>query len=1004
MIEEAKKYSAFISYKHGDLDTFAAENLHKTIETFKVPKNIRKKTGRNKIERVFRDKDELPISSNLADNISNALQNSEYLIVVCSPRTPESYWVQKEIETFIDMHDREHVLAVLIEGEPEEAFPEQLRFAEQEHKMPDGSVTVERIPVEPLAADIRSKNKQELKKKLKMEILRIMAPLLGCGYDDLRQRHRERKLRRTIGVCAGISVCFLAFGLYSTYNTIQINQQYRVKQMNQSRYLAETSQRLLREGDRELAVKIALEALPEYAGANDRPYVAEAEYALSDALGTYADGNEFRLERQLSCNGNIREMTVSLDRSLLAARDSMQNIYIWNPETYELLVHIEPQYDENNRGLEWESIEFNAQNQLVCMTENFLECYDGLNGASVWRQDYEAVELMKMNRTGERIFISELENCQILDALTGEAITGISSYEPKRLAAFSPDSQYVVYNADLPEGEGCVVWNLQSNTTTLIQDDEWKEWGVNTIVFAGKKNLICSSTTFEREDFLAVKGIMVMYDVETQEEVWKRDEFVPEIRSYYLADDTEYENPITVFYSGTDICRVDIGTGASEALTMPFYVGYTTPLSEDTYFVVSEDGDIGLLSAASGNYFTLGQVAGDFNAEDCLLMNEHLFYRNANDNKIMVSSRMLGESFQACESEESYYGNGGLCTADGAYILLQMTDKLLVLSSETHEKLYEFPLNTINTKYRYKLYQDTNQLLYYNAGILCRYDLDTGEELEQVSVSESKREAFAFSRNGSWFAGADEDVIRVYNTGDFSQCRELRDTDFRDFIITGNGDYVAGRKSDGTFEIYNTATGTRVEVEETGLAVMKNLEENEVTLTVAHDQPWAVVYGTDQIIYVIDLQTGKTLHRIEVLCAEQCFLELTQDDATLLIADIDNSIMVYDLNTGTISKQVAIEDNRILRVSYLPESELCILNTRWEAYLLTTRDNAYTTVASVPGFLAMDENTGRIYVNSSREGFGYFIYQSLDDLIMQGKELVQYEELTELEKKTYNVE
>ncbi len=1004
MIEETKKYSAFISYKHGDLDTFAAENLHKAIETFKVPKNIRKKTGRNKIERVFRDKDELPISSNLADNISNALQNSEYLIVVCSPRTPESYWVQKEIETFIDMHDRDHVLAVLIEGEPEEAFPEQLRFAEQEHKMPDGTVTVERIPVEPLAADIRSKDKQELKKKLKTEILRIMAPLLGCGYDDLRQRHRERKLRRTIGVCAGLSACFLAFGLYSTYNTIQINQQYRVKQMNQSRYLAETSQRLLREGDRELAVKIALEALPEYAGANDRPYVAEAEYALSDALGTYADGNEFRLERQLTCKGNIKEMTVTFDRSLLAARDSVQNIYIWDAETYELLVHIEPQFDENNRVIEWDSIEFNSQNQLVCMTGDFLECYDSLNGTLVWKKDSEDIELMKMDRNGNRLFISDFGNCQIVDALTGEIITEISSYEPGRAAAFSPDSQYVVYNADLPEGKGCVIWNLQSNTTAFLQDEDWKEWGIAKITFAGKKNIIISSTTLEQGEVLAVKGVMVMYDVETQEAVWKKDEFASEITSYYLTDDTEYENPVTVFYTGTDICRVDIDTGAIESLSMPFYVGYTRPVSAETYFVVSEDGDVGLLSITTGTYFTLGQIAGDFNAEDCILMNEHLFYRNKNDNKIMVCSRMQGESFQACESEETYYGNMGICTADGAYILLQTTEGLQVLSSETHEKLYEIPLNITDIQYRYKLYQDTNRLLCYDEGILCRYDLDTGEELEQVPVSESKKGAFAFSRNGSWFAGVDEDVIRVYNTDDFSQYRELRDTTLRNFVITGDGGYIAGRQLDGSLGIYDTATGAKIEVEETGLAVMGSFAGNEVTLTAAYGQPWAAVYGTDQIIYVIDLQTGKTVHRIEVLCAEQCFLELTQDDAMLLIADIDNSIMVYDLSTGTISKRVPVEDNKIQSVSYLPELELCILNTRWEAYLLTTKDNVYTTVASVPGFLAMDETAGKIYVNNSRNGFGYFIYQPLDDLIRQGKELVHYEELTELEKKTYNVE
>ncbi|MBQ2533467.1 MAG: toll/interleukin-1 receptor domain-containing protein, partial [Lachnospiraceae bacterium] len=144
-------YNAFISYRHSDLDMFVAKQVHKRLETFKVPHKVKKETGMKKIERVFRDQEELPIGSNLSDNISQALENSEYLIVICSPRTPESYWVQTEIKTFIEMHDRDHVLAVLIEGEPEESFPEALRYDENGN------------PVEPLAADVRGATKAEMK-------------------------------------------------------------------------------------------------------------------------------------------------------------------------------------------------------------------------------------------------------------------------------------------------------------------------------------------------------------------------------------------------------------------------------------------------------------------------------------------------------------------------------------------------------------------------------------------------------------------------------------------------------------------------------------------------------------------------------------------------------------------------------------------------------------------------------------------------------------------------
>ncbi|MDE5872892.1 MAG: toll/interleukin-1 receptor domain-containing protein, partial [Lachnospiraceae bacterium] len=83
--ERKYTYDAFISYRHAEPDKFIAENLHRCLEAFKPPKSIIKsgKASRERIERVFRDKEELPITNNLEDPIVNALMQSEYLIVIC---------------------------------------------------------------------------------------------------------------------------------------------------------------------------------------------------------------------------------------------------------------------------------------------------------------------------------------------------------------------------------------------------------------------------------------------------------------------------------------------------------------------------------------------------------------------------------------------------------------------------------------------------------------------------------------------------------------------------------------------------------------------------------------------------------------------------------------------------------------------------------------------------------------------------------------------------------
>ncbi|MBO5715406.1 MAG: TIR domain-containing protein [Clostridia bacterium] len=128
------KYDAFISYRHTDLDKFVAEKIHSYLEGFKLPKNVKVSKDVNKtgIKRVFRDKEELTITNNLEDPIVQALKESEYLIVICSPRTKESVWCRTEIEKFIEFHGRNRILTVLIEGEPQDSFPEELLYEMRE--------------------------------------------------------------------------------------------------------------------------------------------------------------------------------------------------------------------------------------------------------------------------------------------------------------------------------------------------------------------------------------------------------------------------------------------------------------------------------------------------------------------------------------------------------------------------------------------------------------------------------------------------------------------------------------------------------------------------------------------------------------------------------------------------------------------------------------------------------------------------------------------------------
>ena len=69
-------YCAFISYHHNPHDMKVASNIQKRIERFIIPASIQKKTGKKKIGKVFRDKEELGITHDLNEDIKNALTHS----------------------------------------------------------------------------------------------------------------------------------------------------------------------------------------------------------------------------------------------------------------------------------------------------------------------------------------------------------------------------------------------------------------------------------------------------------------------------------------------------------------------------------------------------------------------------------------------------------------------------------------------------------------------------------------------------------------------------------------------------------------------------------------------------------------------------------------------------------------------------------------------------------------------------------------------------------------
>lgn len=200
------KYRAFISYSHADHKS--AVWLHKALEKYPIHKKLvglqtPAGTTSKRLGRVFRDEAELGAVPELGPKIEAALQDSDTLIVLCSPKSAQSQWVAKEVSRFKELGRQNRVLALILDGEPYAADPALECFPEPLKWNPDGS------PAEPLAVDIRKFGREDA-------LVRIVSGILEIEYDQLKQRDLQRRraeMRRAQGLfAAGVILLASAMG------------------------------------------------------------------------------------------------------------------------------------------------------------------------------------------------------------------------------------------------------------------------------------------------------------------------------------------------------------------------------------------------------------------------------------------------------------------------------------------------------------------------------------------------------------------------------------------------------------------------------------------------------------------------------------------------------------------------------------------------------------------------------------------------------------------------
>ncbi|MBR4195494.1 MAG: toll/interleukin-1 receptor domain-containing protein [Synergistaceae bacterium] len=98
MAGEIFDYFAFISYSHEDKEI--AQKLQKRLERYHMPAKLLQAHPElpKKLSPIFRDESDISGKGTLIETLHDNLRRSQYLILICSPSSAKSVYVNDEVK------------------------------------------------------------------------------------------------------------------------------------------------------------------------------------------------------------------------------------------------------------------------------------------------------------------------------------------------------------------------------------------------------------------------------------------------------------------------------------------------------------------------------------------------------------------------------------------------------------------------------------------------------------------------------------------------------------------------------------------------------------------------------------------------------------------------------------------------------------------------------------------------------------------------------------------
>lgn len=251
-VQEPAQFDAFISYSRKDMAF--ANKLVKALRAYKPPPKVE---APQRYLRIFQDVSDLT-GTEYSQSIERQLQNSAKLIVLCSPESRKSEYVDDEIRRFAKLKGAENIIPILVAGVPNnEAGEDQ----EEDKAFPEAMVEAMGMPLATSYLGFNPRKDKVNKGVFSNSWYTLLANLYDISRNEIEQRDLKRQIRRRNIAITIVSIVMVMLTGLTVYAFWQRNTAIHQAKVALSRQLAVQAEKLFALDFFNLALLLSIEAL-----------------------------------------------------------------------------------------------------------------------------------------------------------------------------------------------------------------------------------------------------------------------------------------------------------------------------------------------------------------------------------------------------------------------------------------------------------------------------------------------------------------------------------------------------------------------------------------------------------------------------------------------------------------------------------------------------------------------------------------------------------------------